>query len=261
MPPTPLPPGALALGFAMRPRSWIPSAFASAVGGARATSSSSSSSSSTARAPLLRHHRPTRSPLLPRVPVLAGASLESALLSSFFSLHAPVSRVSGPSAYPSTPFHSDRNNDEYVHEDILKSQPMTLWRSANSFFQDRDYGSSKKDLEEDIVQNFFHIPDSAEPRAIPEKVVSVVGFAASCLSSAMPFATAKGVFETSVLLDGSPMVATPRQAPPVLHLINIKKIRRKKMNKHKLKKLRRSVRNSTRYNKKKRRGVVREKQD
>jgi hypothetical protein len=50
---------------------------------------------------------------------------------------------------------------------------------------------------------------------------------------------------------------------PKMHMISIMKRRRKKMNKHKWKKARRAVRNSSRYNKEKNRkaGTLRKKQE
>ncbi|KAJ3063746.1 hypothetical protein HDU98_000468 [Podochytrium sp. JEL0797] len=67
----------------------------------------------------------------------------------------------------------------------------------------------------------------------------------------------------SALPEAPLSVSMPYGGSPAMHAIGIIKIRRKKMNKHKYKKHRRDVRDSTRYNKEKRRksGPMREKQE
>ncbi|KAI8619819.1 hypothetical protein BC830DRAFT_1165041 [Chytriomyces sp. MP71] len=67
----------------------------------------------------------------------------------------------------------------------------------------------------------------------------------------------------AVALENGDTLYNPIHSDHVIHAIGIKKIRRKKMNKHKVKKLRRLNRDSTRYNKerRKRKGPMREKQE
>ncbi|KAJ3005447.1 UNVERIFIED_CONTAM: hypothetical protein HDU68_004606 [Siphonaria sp. JEL0065] len=225
---------------------------------------------------------------------LSKTEVDQMALNTFFAGHSPVSVADFESFSPSSALALAQHEEDDAHfSDLLDQISLShnLDPIINSSFNKMGYAFEDS---EHLLNRFFtqasmkdfdllgasSLPPSSNAAAtggdfggVHQSTTSIAFPDSTTLtySSNVAAVAAADVLLSETVSSSLSSLSTPPQATtPItttttttLYAISIKKIRRKKMNKHKWKKHRREVRESTRYNKERRKksGPMREKQE